>query len=649
MSSTINTNINALAAQRNLATSQFSLNNSIQRLSSGLRINSAKDDAAGMAISGRLTSQIRGLNQAARNANDGISQAQTADGAIKSVGDILQRVRELAVQSANATNSAGDRQALNQEVNQLVSELQRIAESTEFNGAKLLNGSSGHQQFQVGANANQVITASLVNLRANGYGNYRVGSVAASNLSGIGDLTPGSVAGVNGVHLATGDTSAIAAGTITLHAAMGSKDIDYPAGASAAQLAQTVNLADVGVRASAATSFILGAADAAAGAVASGGLSQGTSYTLLLSTDTSGTAGSAPNATPISVSFVAGGSAGGSPISSADQLEAAAEAFNSVSGKTGFNAKVVTTDNGHFGLQLSNDTGADLRIEQATGSITSPGTLVLGALTPGDYFPVDIGNNGSMDFTWHFGGGQSTPEWLAGGQGITAVEVANTVTLSNTTGTAISVNIGLEYVNGFPVYGVIVVPAGTSGPGLAIEALNVVDGDTGTGSMAEMGNLTTANLSGGWAAGSGSWISGNVILDSDASFSVADSQGSSGIAATGFLNSTALAIGQLQSVSTLDVSSVEAANRTLSTVDSALAHSSSERAKLGALQSRFQTAINSLQITSENLSASRSRIMDADFAVETASLARAQILQQAGTAMVAQANQLPQGVLTLLR
>ena len=140
MSSTINTNINSLTAQRNLSTSQATLSTSLQRLSSGLRINSAKDDAAGLAISDRLNSQIKGLNQAVRNANDGISLAQTAEGALKASTDILQRVRELAVQSANATNSAGDRQALQAEVGQLVSELDRISQTTEFNGSKLLDG-----------------------------------------------------------------------------------------------------------------------------------------------------------------------------------------------------------------------------------------------------------------------------------------------------------------------------------------------------------------------------------------------------------------------------------------------------------------------------------------------------------------------------
>ena len=159
MSSSINSNINSLTAQRNLNSSQASLSTSMQRLSSGLRINSARDDAAGLNISERMTSQIRGLSQAARNANDGISLAQTAEGALGAAGTILQRVRELAVQSANATNSASDRAALNAEVGQLTSELDRIAKTTEFNGQKLLDGSFGSATFQVGANANQTIIA----------------------------------------------------------------------------------------------------------------------------------------------------------------------------------------------------------------------------------------------------------------------------------------------------------------------------------------------------------------------------------------------------------------------------------------------------------------------------------------------------------
>ena len=214
MAATINTNVSSLTAQRNLGMSQASLNTSIQRLSSGLRINSAKDDAAGLAISERFTSQIRGLNQAVRNANDGISLAQTAEGALKASGDILQRVRELGVQSANATNSAGDRKAIQAEVGQLLSELDRISTTTEFNGQKLLDGSFGSATFQVGANANQTITATTGNFRTTTYG-----AQLKSSATVVAAATPTSLAGavaVNGlqtktVTLTATDTAATAA------------------------------------------------------------------------------------------------------------------------------------------------------------------------------------------------------------------------------------------------------------------------------------------------------------------------------------------------------------------------------------------------------------------------------------------------------
>ena len=165
MALTIMTNVASLNAQRNLGTSQTALNKSMERLSSGLRINSAKDDAAGLAISDRMTSQIRGLNQAVRNANDGISLSQTAEGALQETTNILQRMRELAVQSSNDTNTAADRASLNSEVTQLMAEVNRIAETTAFNGKVLLaggfSGADNQAVFQVGANAGQTIGVNI--------------------------------------------------------------------------------------------------------------------------------------------------------------------------------------------------------------------------------------------------------------------------------------------------------------------------------------------------------------------------------------------------------------------------------------------------------------------------------------------------------
>ena len=332
MASTINTNIASLTAQRNLGVSQSSLNTSINRLSSGLRINSAKDDAAGLAISERFTTQIRGMNQAARNANDGISLAQVAEGALKSSGDILQRIRELAVQSANATNSASDREALNAEVNQLTSELDRIAKTTEFNGRKLLDGSFTSAQFQVGANANQTITATSSNFSTNSYGNYRIGGKAVLPTDNTGDLTlgsdPGSVRAQGGVS----PNSAITAGTLSVDGAYGKKDIAYPAGTSAKGLAALVNAQTelTGVSASARTEIALD------------GLASG-SYTMQISSNNDAGA-------PATVSFSV-------KSLTAEGLSAAVKAFNDVSAKTGVSARV--NDDGNR-IILTNDSGEDI-------------------------------------------------------------------------------------------------------------------------------------------------------------------------------------------------------------------------------------------------------------------------------------------------
>ena len=544
MAQIINSNIASLTAQRNLNNSANSLATSLQRLSSGLRINSAKDDAAGLAISERFTTQIRGLDQARRNANDGISLAQTAESALQSSGDILQRIRELAVQSANATNSSGDRAALNSEVQQLTQELQRIATNTEFNGQKLLDGSFTSASFQVGANANQTITATSGNFQTNAYGNYRIGGLATSSQTpnGVGDLVVGSTANGQLAQVGTdADNSVIAGDTITLQSALGSKDITYEAGSSAEQIAAKINQAETGVRASAITQFVLGADDAGGGTA---GFAQDTSYTFLLATETEN--GSAPDSWT-TVSFSIGGTASGSAANQASQLNAAVQAFNDVAGKTGFSAEIVETDAGQYGLRLTNESGKDLRIVNDSES----------------------GNN------------------------------------------------------------------------IILEDIAALDGDDGNDSTLAQTLSAAGNLN-AWTAASGAWVTGQVILDSDRSFTL--TTGSTDITtASGTFG------GELQSTDKVDISTVDAATRTLALVDSALSAVNAQRARYGALQSRFESTISNLQATSENLAASRSRIRDADFASETANLTRAQILQQAGIAMLSQANALPQNVLSLLR
>ena len=553
MPQVINTNVASLNAQRNLNGTQNSMQTAIQRLSTGLRINSAKDDAAGLAISSRFTSQIRGLTQASRNANDGISLAQTAEGALATSTDILQRIRELAVQSANASNSAGDRSALNSEVQQLTQELQRISTTTQFNGQNLLDGSFTTATFQVGANANQTILVNSGNYQTNAYGNYRIGGIAAYKAGGVGDLTVGTTdtAGSTGLGdslLATAsgsDASAILgadAGEFVITSASGTYDVLYNSGASAADIAAAVNRTNSGVTASAITQVVLGGTNETANA----SLNQNETYTFQLSTET----GSEAPTDFVTVSFKTGGTeTAATAVNSADHLNAAIQAFNDVSGKTGFTAEAVQTDEGQWAIKLTSESGRDLRIANE-----------------GDAADVDI------------------------------TDIA------------------------------------------------VLDGDTSTGDSLAV-QLSAGNADGEWDGGER--ITGRVIFDSAKSFSVtttvAEVFGAEGTATAGTYG------GQLQQVAALDVSSYDASLRTLSIVDSALSSLSGQRARYGATQTRFENTISNLQTTSENLSASRSRILDTDFAAETANLTRSQILQQAGVAMLAQANAMPNSVLTLLQ
>lgn len=493
MAQVINTNISSLNAQRNLNSSQGSLATSLQRLSTGLRINSAKDDAAGLAISERFSAQIRGLNQASRNANDAISLSQTAEGALQSSGDILQRIRELAVQSLNATNSGSDRQALNAEVGQLAAELDRIAQTTNFNGQKLLNGDLTSATFQVGANANQTITATTANFSTTKYGNYRIGAGVASTSNPAGDLVAGSTANAIASGTGTAGANRVAGGAFTINGAVGSATITAAAGDSAKTVAGLINAQtnNTGVTATARTEVDLTA------------LGTG-SFSLNVTSD---------NSTAVTISFSSTGN-------TADGLAAAITAFNDKSSQTGVTAKLNTAGTG---ITITNSTGANITVAANAGS--------------------------------------------------------STITVA--------------------------------------------------------GNAT--------AAAASTIVTGQLTLDSDKTF------GLSAVAATTDFFTAASAAAQLQAVNNVDVSSVAASNRTLAMVDSALAAVNGQRAKFGALQSRFETTVVNLQTSSENLSASRSRIQDADFAAETANLTRAQILQQAGTAMLAQANALPQNVLTLLR
>lgn len=492
MSQVINTNSASLNAQRNLSASQSNLSTALQRLSSGLRINSAKDDAAGLAISDRMTSQIRGLDQARRNANDGISLTQTAEGALSQSGEILQRIRELAIQSANATNSASDRQSLNAEVNQLVTEVTRIANATTFNGLKILDGSYQGQQFQVGADANQTIGVSIQGAAAKDLSNNTV-SGQGTGAGGLG----GAAAAANAAPAGNG----VAAQTVTVSGSNGSASVTVAANDQASTIAAAVNAQSgaTGVNARASTSATLAVANV-------GNVS--------FSLNGGGTA------TTINATIPTGGNLG-----------TVVTAINQVSGRTGVTA---TLDAAGTGLTFSQADGKDIVVENFTNS----------------------------------GGG------------------AATFTGSNTTAATL-----------------------TSG---------------GTDS---------------------SRASGTVSFTSDAGFTVASSV-ANGVVAGAANTAVGSTAADLTSV---DISTTTGANTAIGIVDAALSQVNKARAQLGAVQNRFGNTIANLQTSSENLSSARSRIRDADFASETAALTRGQILQQAGVAILAQANALPNNVLSLLR
>lgn len=460
MSQVINTNIASINAQRNLSQSQSDLGVSLERLSSGLRINSAADDAAGLAISERFSAQITGLNQASRNSSDGISFAQTAEGALGEVGNSLQRIRELAVQSANDTNSAGDREALDNEVQELVSEVNRIAESSEFNGQNILDGSLEELVFQVGANANQTITSDGVDVTGDNLGARVLEGIAVDDIEDV----VGEEFTLNGIDIDTDDLGGVAdlVGRVN--------QVANESGVTARQDSQTV--AELGELAD------------------------------------------EPDGESITIN--------GSTIN-LDGLsrEDAVDAINDASSRTG-------------GVRASLD-GDDLVLTSSSSSIT--------------------------------------------------VETSDDAVLGELEG---------ETETSF-------------------EAGIVLEGDVGR----------DINIGGDDAIA-------ETLFGEDAVDDIPDGEDRT-------LNDS------------VDVLTRESATTTIEVMDSAINQVNGARSQLGAVQTRFESTIANLEVSSENLTAARSRIQDADFAEETAALTRGQILQQAGTSVLSQANQIPQNTLSLLQ
>ena len=520
MAQVINTNIASLNAQRNLTTSQTATQTAIQRLSTGLRINSAKDDAAGLAISERFKTQINGLNQAVRNANDGISLAQTAEGALGQIGDNLQRIRTLSVQSRNATNSPEDRAALQKEVTQLTSEIDRVAKGTEFNGTKLIDGSFTSQAFQVGANQGQTIDIS---------------GIANANTDSLGAWTSVTTNAVVAGSGPAGTAVAAVDGKAALSAASFNAPPNGTASAStAAYAASTISINGTSIAVSATT-----------------GASSNAAATTALITNIN---------TAISNAGIAGLTA-------------------SVSGAAG--AEVITFSNsGKTPFSITGDTFA--------------GTTVVKAQTPASASYAAIANG---DIT----------------------------------------------INGTSIGQIGATTNGASRLNNLADAINNKSDTTGVTAVIDSGRLKLSSESKDIVI-AGAATAANLLKETGL---VA---GTSANTTNNIVGSTSYAAGKQQvGFANLDISTIEGADNAIKAMDAALKSVNESRADLGAIQNRFSSVVSNLQTTSENLSSSRSRIVDADFAEETAALTRNQILQQAGTAMLAQANTLPNNVLTLLR
>ena len=483
----INTNIGALNAQRQLTSTSQSLTRSFERLSSGLRVNGAKDDAAGLSITTRFTAQIRGLNQAVRNSNDGISLAQTAEGALNETTNILQRIRELAVQSANDTNNSTDRSSIQAEVSQLKEELDRIAETTNFNGNNILNGDFLAQDLQVGANVGETLSVSVAGAGTKDLARQVrfattevVGAtiLQADALKIRSDLSGTNFVGVRG-SLAADDTYSTSL-----------------KGTSAIAKAAAINSATehTGVRAIVEDTVLKGA-----------------------------TISTSFNLTTSSYLELNGSKISGFTVQANDADGSLRDAINAVADDTG----VVATSGSNGGLVLTAEDGRNIEVKGV--GINSTGFLLVPNTPRLETAKLTLQSKGQFD---------------------------------------------VEYT---------------------------ANGNSAIGLHA--------------AAGAGTSIHG--------------------------VNSSS-------SMNAVDVSTQDGARIALDIVDLALEDVSSERAKLGALQNRLESTISNLSTTSENLSASRSRILDADFAAETAQLSRNQIIQQAGVSILAQANQQPQIALSLL-
>ena len=634
MALTVNTNVASLNAQRNLGSSSSSLATSLERLSSGSRINSAKDDAAGLQISNRLTSQINGLSVAVKNANDGISLAQTAEGALQESTNILQRMRDLALQAANGGNGDSERKALNDEVVQLKNELDRISTTTKFGSKSLFDGGFA-ENIQVGAQANETISVKIGSFRTTDLG------TTASRDATKASLT----AGAEPTSLTIGTTST--ASTVVSSAAVSSFDYDDSVVGSASTL--------TGV----AAPTTLTITDTTNDALVIDGGALGAPVALDL---TAATYGSTQLLADEINTQIAGSAAAGYVTATVDS-DTGAIVLTELAQSGSFSGNALTVSGNGATNIFSASPGT------STGTQTSANTL-------SKTFDIDLDGTTQtitldQDYTDAAGLASAIQTQINGGSlnGLVSVSQSGGVLSLTQTGT-----LGGEAltVSGTDVADFFGTPTETQGTSVNNSQFDIaVNGGTASTITIDEGTYTTLesladNINQQIAADAG--LKGEVratvsegklqFVTTDtgaaADVTITDTTGNvGGVANLGFTTgATAAGVDEgaqaANSVEKIDITTVDGAQAAIATIDAALQEVDVTRASLGAIQNRFDSTISNLQNVSENASAARGRIQDTDYAAETANLTKNQILQQAGTAILAQANQLPQAVLSLL-
>ena len=729
MSLMINTNSASLQAQLSLNTSQADLKTSLMRLSSGLRINSAMDDAAGMAIASRMTSQMTGLSQAIRNANDGISLAQTASGALTNTTTMLQRIRDLAVQSANASNVSTDRSSLNAETQQLLAEIQRTSTTTQFNGQNILDGTFGASQFQIGANASQTITTSILNSQLSNLGSYQVTSgvtaVTGTALTGgdllvnntdVGASNSGSAEDIaSAINAVSNQTGVTASGSTTTTSAAGSPLLRNQTLQSGDLLINGVNIGAVSGSSNIATqgrniANAINAVSNQTGVTASANTSTGaltltsnTGKTIALTTNTTlNNTATLQNEAATRVMNASGLTMGGAQrtyggatlvfdnggkqivtltFSSNPTGNAAAVVGDTITiaGKTfTFIASGGTTDATHIAVD-GTDTALNAANIVKAISTAFAGVLVTAAAGAGGVVTIQslinykssAATDGLLAITQTGGGVANTV--LADATGATSGIVAGDtikvggVTYEFTLPTAaaaagtgnVQVKIGATDTATATAFATALNTSSTSNNGTAaltsnttgtVVINNLLYGDAtvepipaigAASSGADATTIAITTTTGTNATYAANNTYGTLSLNSGNTFSISgNNTAKAGLSA---------AQSNLSSISTVDISTVSGANNAIALIDGALAQVSAGQGALGALQNRFTNVVTNLNSTSTNLAAARSRIQDTDYAAETTIMTRNQILQQAGMAMLAQANALPNGVMALLR